>query len=71
MSDKDQGSVVEDYSSSESEQDEKELEKKQEELVGNIKSILKKGGDTSKKGKKMIRKEVKLIGTISLFIIRS
>ena len=60
-------SPAEDYSSSDSENNEEVANQKQEELLTNIKSILKTGdskkeGKNKKKGVKLVRKEVKLIG---------
>ena len=67
MSDKSIDSQMEDYSSSDSEEDQESVAIKQQELVGNIKSILKNTNadfeDKKKnKGAKLVRKEVKLIG---------
>jgi hypothetical protein len=55
------------YSSSESEEDDAQATQKQQELVSNIKSILKTGkegenGQKQKPGTKIVKKEVRLIG---------
>lgn len=63
MSNHDSENEMEDYSSSESEQNDQVVQKTQNELLTNIKSILKPTDEGSKKKRaRLARKEVKLIG---------
>lgn len=63
MSNHDSENDMEDYSSSGSEQNDQVAQKTQIELLTNIKSILKPTEESSKKkGARLARKEVKLIG---------
>jgi hypothetical protein len=63
MSNHDSENEIEDYSSSGSEENDQNAQKKQDELLNNISSILKPTEEIStKRGPKLVRKEVKLIG---------